>query len=216
MNKSFWIVLAAVILGLVGIFILSGGKASNEISGQFAYTEPLLDAQSHDLSFGEGTKATIVEYADFQCPYCASYAPLLDQIKQTYGDEVKIIFRNFPITSSHPQAMAAHRAAVAADKQGKFWEMHDRIFLEQQVWSGNESAPSIFEGYANELGLDVDQFKADVASDEVFAKISADIESARNLSVNATPTLFLNGERIDEPPVTIEEWDALINPQSNE
>jgi len=216
MNKSFWIILVVSILALVGIFILSGGKADNNAGDQFAFTEPVLSQQSHDNAVGEGTKATIVEYADFQCPYCANYAPLLDQVKQTYGDEVKVIFRSFPITSSHPQSMAAHRAAQAAAIQGKFWEMHDKLFGNIQLWSGNSGASSIFEGYAKEIGLNMDQYATDVVSEAVAAKINADQKSGTGLGVNATPTLFLNGQKLDEPPTTIEQWDALINPQPTE
>lgn len=216
MNKSFWIILGVAILGLVGIFMLSGGKASDTSSGEFAYSEPLTDPQPHDHSIGEGTKGTIVEYADFQCPFCGTYFPLLQQVKQQYGDEVKIIFRNYPIVSSHPQAMSAHRAAGAAAKQGKFWEMHDRIFADQTLWSGNNSAASMFEGYARELGLNMDQYNADEVSESVAAKISADQQSATTLEVNSTPTIFYNGQKLDPLPTTIEEWDKLINPESTE
>jgi protein-disulfide isomerase len=211
MNKSFWIILGVSVLALVGIFVLQGGKASNDAGGEFAFVEPLTNPQTHDRQTGEGTKATIIEYADFQCPYCASYAPLLDQLKQTYGDELKVIFRSFPIVSIHPQAMAAHRAAEAAARQDKFWEMHDLLFSNQQVWSGNNSAAEIFEGYAKELGLNMDQYKADIVSESVLAKINSDQASGTSLGVNATPTLYLNGQKLEEPPTTPEEWDELIN-----
>jgi protein-disulfide isomerase len=211
MNKSFWIILGVAILGLVGIFIISGGKASNNTSGEFAFTEPYTNQQSHDNTTGAGNKVTIVEYADFQCPYCASYAPLLDQVKAQYGDDVKVIFRHFPIPTSHPQSMAAHRAAQAASKQGKFWEMHDKLFTNQQTWSGNSSAATIFETYAEEMGLNMDQFKTDVASDNVLEKINSDTDSGRSLGVNATPTFFINGQKVDTPPASMEEWDAIIN-----
>jgi protein-disulfide isomerase len=211
MNKSFWIILTVAIVGLGAIFILSGGKASNSSSGEFAYTEPLINPQSHDHTVGAGNKATIVEYADFQCPACANYFPLLNQVKQTFGDDVKIIFRNFPITNSHPQAMAAHRAAEAASRQGKFWEMHDQLYATQQNWSGNTSAVSVFESYAQELGLNMDQYRSDVNSDSVMAKISSDMESAGKLGVNATPTIFLNGQKLENLPTSIDEWQSLIN-----
>lgn len=209
MNKSFWAILGVAILALVGIFIFSGGKASDTSSGAFAYTEPLLNPQAHDYSVGQGTKATIVEYADFQCPYCAAYSPLMDQVKQTFGDEVKVIFRNFPL-ATHAQSMAAHRAAGAAANQGKFWEMHNVLFQNQDSWSGNTSAAAIFETYAEQLGLNMDQYKTDVASDLVYEKINSDIDSGRTLGVSATPTLYYNGTKLENPPTTIEEWTALI------
>lgn len=210
MNKSFWIILVGAIIALGGIFVVLGGKAENTASGEFAYTEPLIEPQAHDNSVGNGTKGTIVEYADFQCPYCGSYFPLLDQVKQTYGDEIKVIFRSFPITSTHPQAMAAHRAAGAAAKQGKFWEMHDQIFINQQTWSGNTGAAAIFETYAEALELNMDQYKTDVASDSVLEKINSDANSGKSLGVSATPTIFFNGQKLEELPTTIEEWSALI------
>lgn len=216
MNKSFWIILVAAIAGLAAIFILSGGKASNSSSGEFAYTEPVTDVQSHDHFEGAGNVATIIEYADFQCPACANYFPLLAQVKQTFGDDVKVVFRNFPITNSHPQAMAAHRAAEAASRQGKFWEMHDKLYGNQQSWSGNSNAVSVFESYALEIGLNMDQYNTDVNSDSVLEKISSDIDSANKLGVNATPTIFLNGQKVENLPTTVEEWQALIYGESGQ
>lgn len=212
MNKSFWIILGVALLALIGIFMLSGGKSSDNSDSEFAYTEPLTDVQSHDRTTGEGTKATIIEYADFQCPYCGSYAPIMEQLKQTYGDEVKVVFRSFPIVSIHPQAMAAHRAAEAAARQNKFWEMHDQIFATQETWKDNTGAATVFEDFAEKLGLNMDQYKADVASESVLAKINSDQDSGTSLGVNSTPTLFLNGKKLEDLPASIEEWDKLINP----
>ncbi len=211
MNKSFWIILVGAVVALGGIFIVLGGKAEDTASGEFAFVEPLINQQEHDHATGEGKKATIVEYADFQCPYCGTYFPLLDQVKQTYGDDVKVIFRNFPIPSSHPQALAAHRAAEAASRQDKFWEMHDLIFSNQEAWSGNDGAATLFETFAEQLGLNMETYRADVESESVLAKITADTNSGKSLNVKATPTIFLNGEVLETPPTSLEEWDKLIN-----
>lgn len=215
MNKSFWIILAVAVVGLAGVFFLSGGKAKNDDAGQFAYNADLLSLQSHDQSQGSGNKATVIEYADFQCVYCGAYYPVMKELKATYGDDVKVIFRNFPIPTSHPQSLAAHRAAGAAANQGKFWEMHDKLFENQTSWSGQSNASQIFETYAQELGLNMDQFKTDVQSEAVAEKINSDLDSGKQLKVSGTPTLFVNGTMIpaNQMPKNMEEWDKLINPQ---
>jgi protein-disulfide isomerase len=130
---------------------------------------------------------TIVEFSDFQCPFCSRVTPTLDRIKKEYPDDVRIVFKHLPL-SIHPKAPAAHAAAEAAGRQGKFWEMHDKIFANQRNMS--EEA---YVGYAEELGLDVEQFKKDVASEEVKGKVRGDASQAAKLGVSGTPAFFVNG-----------------------
>jgi protein-disulfide isomerase len=132
-------------------------------------------------------KLAIVEFSDFQCPFCRRVNPTLEQIEKEYGDKVRIVFKHLPL-DMHPKAPAAHAAAEAAHKQGKFWEMHDLIFGNQEAMS-----PEKYVEYAQQLGMDVAQFKTDVASSAVKARIDADTQEANRLGVTGTPSFFVNG-----------------------
>jgi len=129
----------------------------------------------------------IVEWSDFECPFCRRVGPTLDQIEETYGDDVQIAFKHMPL-AMHRRARPAHAAAEAAGRQGKFWEMHDLIFANQR-----EMSEAKYEEYATELGLDTDQFKRDVASAQVEQRIDADYAEATKLGVTGTPAFFVNG-----------------------
>ncbi len=135
----------------------------------------------------ESAAVSIVEFSDFQCPFCGRVSPTLDQIEQTYGDQVRIVFKHLPL-SIHPKAPAAHAASEAAHRQGKFWEMHDAIFANQR-----ELETAKFEEYAEEMGLDMDRYRADAASAAVKARVAQDMEEARRLGVSGTPGFFING-----------------------
>ena len=129
----------------------------------------------------------IVEFSDFQCPFCGRVTPTLKQIEREYGDRVRIVFKHLPL-SMHPKAPAAHAAAEAAHRQGKFWEMHDLIFSDQRGMSEER-----YVDYAGQLGLDLEQFKADTSSDDVKKRIEEDSSEARRLGVTGTPGFFVNG-----------------------
>jgi protein-disulfide isomerase len=136
----------------------------------------------------EEAAVSVVAFSDFQCPFCSRAVPTLEQVEEEYGDKVRIVFKHLPL-SMHPKAPAAHAAAEAAHRQGKFWEMHDRIFADQR-----EMSPERYVEYATEIGLDIDQFNADVASDEVKKRIEADTSEAARLNVRGTPAFFINGK----------------------
>jgi protein-disulfide isomerase len=130
---------------------------------------------------------TIVEWSDFQCPFCNRVAPTLAQIEKEYGDQVRIAFKHMPL-SIHAQAPQAHAASEAAHRQGKFWEMHDRIFANQRDLSAETLA-----GYAREIGLDMDQFARDIEAEDVKKRIDSDMQQASKLGVTGTPSFFING-----------------------
>jgi len=136
----------------------------------------------------ESAKVTIVEFADFQCPFCTRVNSTLTQIREQYPKDVKLVFKHLPLRI-HPQAPGAHAAAEAAHRQGKFWEMHDKIFANQ-----GDLAPETFVAYAGQLGLDVDAFKKDVGSDDVKKRLDADTREAQTLGVSGTPAFFINGK----------------------
>ncbi len=132
-------------------------------------------------------KIAVVEFSDFQCPFCGRVTPTLDQVEREYGDDVRIVFKHLPL-SIHPKAPAAHAASWAAHQQGKFWEMHDKIFANQRDLSDDT-----FVRYAGELGLDLDRFESDRASDDAKDAVAADVAEAGKLGVTGTPGFFING-----------------------
>ncbi|MGZ3458647.1 MAG: DsbA family protein [Archangium sp.] len=147
-----------------------------------------VDVAADSPSYGpKDAKVTIVEWSDFQCPFCGRVAPTLKQIKEAYPKDVRIVFRNQPLPF-HPNAKPAAEAAMAANEQGKFWEMHDKLFANQ----GSLDRAS-FERYAQELKLDMGKFKAALDSGKFRAKIDADSAAGTEAGASGTPTFFING-----------------------
>jgi protein-disulfide isomerase len=156
-------------------------------------------------------KVILIEYSDFQCPACAAYYPLVKQLAQEFADDAAFVYRHFPL-GIFPNSRIAGQAAESAGRQGKFWEMHSMIFDGQREWSNQNrgQAEEIFTSYAERLNLDVEQFKNDFNSQEAKDKINSDHRSGLKARVNATPTFFLNGERIRNPR-SYEEFKSIIN-----
>lgn len=133
---------------------------------------------------------TIVEFSDFQCPYCARVQPVLGQLLKKYPSQVRLVFKNSPLPMHH-QAKAAAEAALCAGEQGKFWEMHDWLYAHQADLSGSSISAA-----AAEIGLDADRFSACVAKHGMMRRLDADMKEARQLGVNGTPTFFVNGRML--------------------
>jgi protein-disulfide isomerase len=136
---------------------------------------------------GEEARVTIVEWSDFQCPFCGRVNATLREVEATYGDRITLVFKHLPLPM-HPGAPAAHAAAEAAHRQGKFWAMHDRIFADPRAVD-----PATLARYAREIGLDVERFRRDSDSEAVRSRIRSDAEEARKLGVTGTPAFFVNG-----------------------
>jgi len=132
----------------------------------------------------------LVEYGDYQCPHCGHAYPIIKSIQQQLGGQLKFVFRNFPLAEMHPNATNAAVATEAAAVQGKFWEMHDIIF-ENQEHLGN----SHLVKYAAKIGLDAEQFKADFENPAALEKVESDFESGVRSGVNGTPSFFINGTK---------------------
>ncbi|GMU11459.1 DsbA family protein [Corallococcus caeni] len=132
-------------------------------------------------------KVTIVEWSDFECPFCSRAVPTINKIKETYGKDVRVVFRHQPLPM-HSHAKLAAQASMAAHEQGKFWEMHDKLFANQRALERGD-----LEKYAQEIGLDVNKFKAALDSNKFSAKIDADSASGMAVGANGTPAFFING-----------------------
>jgi protein-disulfide isomerase len=203
MNKRFLIILVLCVAGFLGLVLFNKKEAGAPDAG---------NAQPSSYVQGEGTSGvTLAEYGDFQCPACAGYEPVLEQVKAKYGDQIKFQFSHFPLVSIHPNAMSAHRAAEAAGRQDKFWEMHDLLYERQSAWSSSNAAAGLFEGYARELGLDMDKYRSDVASSDIQAVINADMRAGQNAKVTATPAFLIDGKKVSENPRDAEGFYKLID-----
>ncbi len=151
--------------------------------------------ESDNIKGPDDAKLTIIEYSDFQCPYCSGAWTAIEQLVEAFPGEVRVVFRHLPLKSLHPNATLAAQAAEAAGNQGKFWEMGGLLFTNQSVWSSYETAAlqTWLEEQADALELDVDQFKADLNSDTVVQKVQASYDKAAVVGLQTTPTLFVNG-----------------------
>ncbi len=149
-----------------------------------------------------GTAATpvsIVVYADFQCPACATEHETMTRIWPNLRNKAHLVFRHFPITTSHPHSWTASLYAEAAGKQDRFWEMHDYLFATQAIWAGMSNVDSEFDSYALELNLDLDRLHADIESDEVVQKLRSDQRGGNSSGVRSTPAVFINGRIVAQP-----------------
>lgn len=144
-------------------------------------------------------RVTLLEYGDYQCPACAAYFPLVEQIRKDYAGKILFVFRNFPLTAIHSNAEIAALAAEAAGLQGKYFEMYATLYPHQNDWSGSRNAKDIFMGYAESLGLDKTKFSNDLDSDSLKKKIEDDANSGLAAGVQGTPTFFINGKSIQNP-----------------
>lgn len=163
-----------------------------------------------DYTKGAATSTVVlVEYLDFECEACGAYYPIVKSLEKQFGEEITFVARYFPLPG-HRNGLPAALAAEAAGRQGKFWEMHDLLFERQKEWGEKQvPTPEVFEGFAAELGLDMDKFRADVASPEVKARVQRDMDAGRALGVNSTPSFFLNGERLQNPQSEQQFWKIL-------
>jgi protein-disulfide isomerase len=192
MDKRFLAIIGVIVVVFVGIVVYNNHKNDNSSSG--SNTQPTNHVEG-DLT----SKVTLVEYGDYECPVCESYFTTVQQVQEQFNSQIKFQFRNLPLSSIHPNAIAGARAAEAADLQGKFWQMHDMLYTAQNwdEWSTSSNPEPYFWSYAAELGLNVNKFKTDFASTQVNNRIQADLAAfAKTGEQEATPTFFLNGKYV--------------------
>lgn len=208
-DNSWKIILGVVVVLMAASFWWAGTAGSKANVGV------------EDKTFVKGnTEASvaIVEYSDFQCPACATFVPLVNEIIAEYGDQVSFEYRHFPLISIHSYAVPAALAAESAGQQDKFYEMHDLLFENQSVWSNSGTPLVYFNQYAEQLGLDVDLFKQHMRSSILDQKIEESFNEARELGLSGTPTFFLNGERMqfDTYEDFINQIEVAINGPSSD
>ena len=210
MNKFtiFSIVLVILLAGGIGYL---ASQTKTDVAPGGLVTDIVLD----DHIGGSATApVTLVEYSDFQCPACGAYYPMLEQLRKDAGDNLRFVYRHFPLRGTHKNADMAAYASEAASLQGKFWEMHAMIFEHQADWSDSNDAKGIFTEYAKTLGLDMEKFAADLFADSTKTRVERDVASGLKAGVNATPSFYLNGKRIQNPR-SLAEFKTVINEALN-
>lgn len=208
MNKWFWVILALAVAGMIGIFVVSNSKdsAQNSTNNQ----DPAQISEADHIRGNKDAKVTLVEYGDFQCPACGAFYPIIKQVEADYGEKVKFVFRHFPLTDLHPNAFSAARAAEAAGSQNKFFEMHDLLYERQSTWEKETNVQKIFREYAQEIGLDANRFNDDYASNSTTDRINSSVQKGKNQNVQATPTFYLNNQKLENFR-TYEELKAKLD-----
>lgn len=149
-----------------------------------------IDIGSSPVRGNPSAKVTIITFSDFQCPFCKRGAQIMEELLKQYPNDVKYVFKNMPLPM-HPEAEPAARAALAAGEQGKFWEMHDKLFGNQESLGADT-----YVKFAQELGLNVDKFKADMTGDKVSNAIKADMAAGEKNGIQGTPGFFVNGVKV--------------------
>lgn len=195
-----FIIIGAVLLVATGAGLWMFRSAQPAPEASLATASP---AASPVARTARGT-ITIEEFGDYQCPPCGAVHPLLKSIKSEFGTRVRFFFYHLPLTQVHENAMPAAHAAVAAGLQGRFWEMHDVLYARQREWAEVEDLHPLALTYARQLGLDVDRFARDMDSPQVDATVAADLQRAAARGVNSTPTIFVDGQMVDNDKLSLE------------
>jgi protein-disulfide isomerase len=190
MDKRFWAIIGVIVVLFGGILLVHSKKSDT----------PAAKSNAQPTQHFEGnlsSKVVLQEYGDYECPVCESYNLVVQQVQQKYNDTVKFQFSNLPLLQIHPNAFAGARAAEAANLQGKFWQMHDLLYAQQnwQEWSTSSNPIPYFKDYATALKLDYAKFQKDFASAAVNDRINADIAAFKKTGQQeSTPSFFINGK----------------------
>jgi len=202
MTNKGWIIFVSICVVILGGLVLVSRQDTVNVDSVNPMS--ILPASSDNGKvaehvFGKKDSAVIIyEYGDFQCPGCGQAAPVIKQVTDKYKDKIGLVFRNYPLTTIHPNALAAASAAEAAGLQGKYWEMHDKLYESQQSWSNlpvNERT-DYFVSLAQSLGLNTTTFKSDVESSTVRKKINFDMALGKKQKVTGTPTIYINAKDV--------------------
>jgi len=203
-----WIIVAAVVILfsiLIGYFIFLVRENISNINDSDLENVATLETTDDPYKGGENAELVIVEFSDFECPYCLQAFPNVREIIETYGDQIKFIYRDFPDEISHPNSLNAAEAGECAHEQGKFWEMHDKMFINHLKLTVAD-----LKGYAQEIGLDTDQFNQCLDEEKYKYEVLEDIADGYLLGVEATPTFFFDGQKV-EGSIPLDEFKQAID-----
>lgn len=204
MNTKTWIIFGVVVAVVLGGLIAVSKKDQAAVDGiDITKIQTASEASGNiaDQVYGnKDSKVTIIEYGDFQCPGCATAYPILKDLSNEYKDKIAFVFRNNPLPAIHPNAKSAAAAAEAAGLQGKYWEMHDLLYEQQQSWGSVavEKRVDTFVNYAKTVGvMNLEKFKTDLGSEAVNKKINFDLALGKKAEVSGTPTILVNNKKLE-------------------
>ncbi|MGH7195595.1 MAG: DsbA family protein [Candidatus Saccharimonadales bacterium] len=215
MDKRFLGIIVVIIIVIAGIVVFTNNnqKGNNGSGGKVGTLTQHIEGQGK-----AGIK--LVEYGDYQCPYCGEYDPIVKQVASIYNQQITFQFRNYPLTEIHPNAFAGARAAEAAALQGKFWQMHDLLYQQSAEyyqsneklsnWVGASNPEPYFVQDAKQIGLNISQFKQAFSGNKVNNLINADKSEGDKLGVQGTPTFYLSGRAI-KPNISLASFEKIIN-----
>jgi protein-disulfide isomerase len=183
------IVLVAAVAG--GALLLRSGEHRDSFTSASTPTGPgQPPKQTADVV------VTLEEFGDYQCPPCGALHPTLKKLKQEFGSNLNFVFRNLPLTSIHNNALVAAQAAEAARMQNRFWEMHDLLYENQDLWKDDINPRTIFIKFAADLNLDTSRFAHDMDDKQVKLRIEVDQDAAAQLGISGTPTVLIDGRQL--------------------
>jgi protein-disulfide isomerase len=206
-HRPFLIISGVLVVAIVAVALLARSNRNPPV--QLSPSKSVPDSKT-EPGIAPATIVTLEEFGDYQCPPCGQLHPGLKQIKQEFGANLNFVFRNLPLTSIHKNSLAAAQAAEAARMQNRFWEMHDLLYENQDLWKDDVNPRTIFLGWANDLKLDMRRFIADLDGPQVKLRIEADQEAAGELGITGTPTVLVNGRQLLDQTTTAEGVRAAI------
>jgi protein-disulfide isomerase len=199
--RPFLIIAAVLAVATIGTVRLLRWQRSKEA---FTSGPATASTTGQDPKLPGGVVVTLEEFGDYQCPPCGVLHPTLKKLKQEFGVNLNFVFRNLPLSVIHKNALAAAQAAEAARVQDRFWQMHDLLYENQNLWKDDINPRAIFIKFAGDLGLDTSRFVHDLDDQQVLMRIEADKEAAASLGINGTPTILIDGRRLRDEVTTPE------------
>ncbi len=207
--KNLGLLIGSLVITLIAVVAVAF-LFTRKVNAPIVPADPqILLGESLNTKGNPTAKVTVVEFSDFQCPSCKAIQPLIDDIYSSASDSVKIVYRHYPLRTIHPNALAAAKAAQAAGKQNKFFDYHDKLFAVQEEWAEESDPMGKFEQYATELGLNIDQWKKDVADKAIEDIVLKDEADGNTLGVDSTPTIYVNNVKTDLNDVSSAVSQAL-------
>lgn len=209
-----FVIIAIVLIAAAGGAWVLRRSSQQSKNSNTPTPDPALEVQGAEPAHVRGNAnapVTLEEFGDFQCGACGSYYPKLKEIETEFGDKLKVIFRELPLVTMHQHALLAAQAAEAAGLQGKFWEMHDKLYEDQVTWTAKNDLVPLFVDYAKQIGLNTDQFMKDLNGEKVAARIFQDGKRAHSFGLKGTPSFFVNGKEAKDDQWKPEGLRQMIN-----
>jgi len=208
-TKPIAVIVVAVVLAAVVAVYLSKQSSPSSDTTKTANFE--ANPGGGHIRGKASAPVTLVEFGDYQCPSCGYYYPMVEELLRRYPDKVKLEFHHYPLIQMHAHALSAAMAAEAAGDQGKYWEMHDKLYQHQKEWSNMPNPEAQFLAYAGELGLNANKFMQSLKSPDIEKRILEDIKRGSDAKVEGTPTFYINGRSLNPLPSGVDEFVTIVD-----